>query len=156
VYYSQVDWAPAPTHHRNGGVNVVVAGSYQAMSLHLAMHMFNVLRELPAGSIILLRAPRGTDEPIGKVEAVAAQMATDLQLDVELCFPPVSGGREGVFKRDYGMVERADRVVAYFSPDKVMDGGTGHLIEAAMNRDIPTEAWRLDENGHLERVGDWP
>jgi hypothetical protein len=137
-------------------MNIVVAGSYQAMSIHLATHLFSVLRELPAGSIVLLRAPRNPSEPVGKVEAVAAQMATDLQLDVELCFPPVAGGREGVFKRDYTMIERADRVVAYFSPDKIMDGGTGHLVEAAMNRDIPSEAWRLDDGGRLERVGDWP
>lgn len=137
-------------------MNIVVAGSYQAMSINLALHMFDVLRRLPAGSTVLLRAPRNPSEPIGKVEAVAAQMATDLQLQVELCFPPVAGGREGVLKRDYTMVERADRVVAYFSPDKIMDGGTGHVVEAAMNRDIPSEAWRLDENGHLDRVGDWP
>lgn len=156
MYYTQIDWAPAATHGRDGGMNLVIAGSYQAMSIHLATHLFNVLRELPPGSTVLLRAPRNPEEPVGKVEAVAAQMATDLKLDVELCFPPVDGGREGVFKRDYTMVERADKVVAYFTPEKVMDGGTGHLIEAAMNRDIPSEAWRLDIDGRLDRVGDWP
>lgn len=137
-------------------MNVVVAGSYQAMSLHLASHLFNVLRELPPGSKVLLRAPRNPEEPVGKVESVAAQMATDLQLEVEMCFPPVGGGREGVLRRDYDMVERADRVIAYFSPERVMDGGTGHLVEAAINRDIPTEAWRLDVDGRLDRTGDWP
>lgn len=156
MYYSQVEWAPAATHYRDGRLNVVIAGSYQAMSIHLASNLFQVLRDLPPGSKVLLRAPRSPDEPVGKVEAVAAQMATDLQLDVELCFPPVGGGREGVLTRDYDMVERADRVIAYFSPEKVMDGGTGHVVEAAMNRDIPTEAWRLDQDGRLERVGDWP
>jgi len=156
MYASQIDWTPPSAHDHYSGMNVVVAGSYEAMSIHLATHLFSVLRDLPAESVVLLRAPRNPSEPVGKVEAVAAQMATDLHLYVELCFPPIAGGREGVFKRDYTMVERADMVVAYFSPDKIMDGGTGHLIEAAINRDIPTEAWRLDEDGRLERVGDWP
>ena len=57
------------------------------------------------------------------------------------------------FQRDIEMVTDADRVVAFFDPAHVMEGGTGHVVEVALRMNKPVEAWTV-RNGNLERVGE--
>jgi hypothetical protein len=51
------------------------------------------------------------------------------------------------------MVDRADRVIAYFRPDRIMDGGTGRVVELAQSRGIHVEAFAPIEDGELVWVG---
>lgn len=137
-------------------VTVIVAGTTSCIGIWVAGQLYEELLQLPPGSIVLLRAPAGRLD-LGATEMLAKRLANMLGLLVEV-YPPDEGpSRDTVFKRDYAMVERADHVFAYFWEDRVMEGGTGHLVEAAINRDIPTTAWAVNrENGRLTRVGDWP
>lgn len=64
-----------------------------------------------------------------------------------------SRGRAGVYHRDFHMVENSDRVLAFFATDAEMNGGTGHVVKAAMDRGVPVEAYALDETGSMYLLG---
>jgi|WetSurMetagenome_2_1015567.scaffolds.fasta_scaffold03982_8 hypothetical protein len=89
----------------------------------------------------------------GIFERYAAMVADALALKVEWQVP--EGGVGSVYSRDYDMVRAADRVLAFFAPDAVMQGGTGHVVEAAMASEVPAEAWVLADDGKLEWVGSY-
>jgi hypothetical protein len=61
-------------------------------------------------------------------------------------------GRAGTYVRDVHMVESADLVIAFFTPDSLMRGGTGHVVEKAWEQEKPVIAYELDGN-HLRWVG---
>lgn len=58
------------------------------------------------------------------------------------------------FLRDIVLLDAVDEVVAFFDPERVMEGGTGHVVEVAIRIDKPCRAYTL-RNGRLEEVGGW-
>lgn len=85
------------------------------------------------------------------VERLASSIATALGLPIHL-FSSVTA-RSGVYHRDYDLVRGSTRVFALFSPLREMDGGTAHVVKAALDEGIPVEAWVLDEDGSLFYLG---
>lgn len=83
-----------------------------------------------------------------------ARIAAELKFEVDWFEPHEAGGRGQTYNRDFELVGAADRVWAYFSPEAIMEGGTGHVVEAALAREIPVEGWVVDEQGKIERVGE--
>lgn len=69
-------------------------------------------------------------------------------------YSPDPGGRDQTYRRDYELVETADEVLALFDPARVMEGGTGHVVESALLRRIPVRAYVVHEDGQIERVGE--
>ncbi len=69
----------------------------------------------------------------------------------EMYLPPGTDRRD-VFLRDYEMVRDADRVIAFFSTYLFLEGGTGHVVKAALDRDLPVKAFSLGEHGDVEVV----
>lgn len=62
-------------------------------------------------------------------------------------------GRAGVYQRDYRLVEGATKVIAFFPFDRFMEGGTAHVVEAALNRGITVEAYAITDDGSAVLVG---
>jgi hypothetical protein len=60
---------------------------------------------------------------------------------------PDPGGRGSVYVRDYEMVEAVDSVIAFFSEGNIMVGGTGHVVDAALMKEIPVAAWEIGRSG---------
>lgn len=131
---------------------VAFAASRDQLSLRLSSHIYGKLLELPPGSTVLLRRPRTHGQP-GLVEQLISRLVENLPLNVRW-FEPGEGGRGATYERDYAMVEAADYVEAYFGGDKIMEGGTGHVVEAAIASGVPVYAWAITEKG-IERVGEW-
>ena len=52
------------------------------------------------------------------------------------------------------MVANADLVLAFFPVGEEMTGGTGHVVEAALAREVPCQAYAVDEKGRIERIGE--
>lgn len=121
------------------------------MSVRLAVHLAEKISSYPPGTTFLFR--RGRTTPIGSFEKVASGIANALGYGVQFCVPD-EGDRAAVFRRDYEMVEASDEVEAYFTTDTVMTGGTGHVVEAALARDVPVHAWEIDSAGKVNRVGE--
>ena len=83
-------------------------------------------------------------------------MAEDLGLEVDWFEPDPAGGKGQTYSRDYELVGNATHVTAYFSPEAIMEGGTGHVVEAALAREIDVDAWVVDDRGQIQRVGEVP
>jgi hypothetical protein len=66
---------------------------------------------------------------------------------------PDLGGRGSVYLRDYAMVEASDSVIAFFSEGNIMVGGTGHVVDAALAKEIPVAAWEIGRSGFFH-IGD--
>lgn len=64
-----------------------------------------------------------------------------------------TSSRAGVYLRDYALVRSSSAVFAVFAPDRVMDGGTGHVIKAALDSEVPVEAYTVDDDGSLMMIG---
>jgi hypothetical protein len=100
---------------------------------------------------ILLRRPiTGAPAP---AEGLIAEIAARLGAEYRWCYPDPRGGREGTYVRDAHMVNMADMVLAIFTPDTLMQGGTGHVVEKAIEKSVPVHAYEVDESG-LRWVGD--
>lgn len=101
---------------------------------------------------VSIRAPRTGLAASSPVETSAVHLAEALDLAV-YWVRPIGSGRSDVFTRDYSLVESSDRVLAFFRHDRVMEGGTGHVVHAALTRGIPVEAWVSYPDGSLDSVG---
>lgn len=62
----------------------------------------------------------------------------------------VHAGKRSGFIRDRNFVRSAkDGVLAFFSEDRVMDGGTGHIVDVCIEESVPIEAYVVHNDGSL-------
>jgi hypothetical protein len=104
---------------------------------------------------VLLRCPRkGSIE--NPFEFAIHLMCKQLVIPVELRVPE-AGGRDQVFHRDIEMVAKSDLVICVFSEADPMGGGTGHVVEKAIDRGVPVYAYTSsDAEPQLwTRLGEW-
>jgi hypothetical protein len=67
---------------------------------------------------------------------------------------PIEGpSRGGAFVRDLKLIADADKIIAIFAPDRVMEGGTGHIVNKALDERKEVEAYTIDDTGELVLVG---
>lgn len=110
---------------------------------------------LPDPTTLLLR--RGNKSPVGAFErllyAVARQSG---HLTTRWVLPDPAGGAGAAFNRDNEMVGLADLVLAFFDPEKPMTGGTGHVVETAIDRNVPVYSFTVGgtEWTGAKRLGD--
>lgn len=96
------------------------------------------------GCIVHLRHPK--TGAAGAFERTVAEICSHNEYPV-VWHRPLPGGRGAVYVRDYEMVEAADTVIAFFSEGNVMVGGTGHVVDAALAKEIPVAAWEIGRSG---------
>lgn len=131
-------------------MKVAVVGNRALVLEQVVDHLLRTLVSLPVDTVVLLRKGRKT--PAGDFESLTQALCLQLHINYEWCVPD-EGGREAVFQRDISMVDQADAVVAYFAPDSVMEGGTGHVVEKAMDVDRPVFAYAPTGPGLVTWVG---
>jgi len=124
-------------------VNIAVVGSRSFPIRRGAGYIFEVISHLTPVDKVLVRPSEGVDY-LAKVMAEA--------LGIEVVVFRSVGGREENFKRDMSLVDYADRVEAFFDPEHVMEGGTGHVVEVAQRMRKPVRAWTV-EGDDLVLVG---
>ena len=61
--------------------------------------------------------------------------------------------RGGAFVRDLKLINDADKIIALFHPGRVMEGGTGHIVNKALDERKEVEAYTIDDEGDLVLVG---
>jgi hypothetical protein len=108
------------------------------------------VNSLPTSATILLR--RGNKSEPGMFEQVMAKLASVLWINVEWFRPQPTEGRAGTYLRDVEYVRQADLVLAYFST-REMSGGTGHVVEKAVDQDVPVYAYGFDGQ-RFGRIGE--
>lgn len=131
-------------------LRIALAGNSDLPLDRTARH---VVPWLVKAGTVLLRHPKTRGRRPGGFEQMVAKLCDPLGVEVEWCQP--EGSEKGnTFIRDLDMVSRADFVIAYFTTDQ-MDGGTGHVVEAAMSKGIPVEGWWIDVDGGAVRIGEY-
>jgi hypothetical protein len=110
------------------------------------------------GGEVAVRGPR-SGGPTGSVEHEAIEIARAVDARPVIYTAAESeDSRAATFNRDYELVTGADLVLAFFLEGSDMGGGTGHVIKAAIDRDIAVEAFSVDAEGELEYLfadGGW-
>ena len=122
------------------------------LSAELVGAIAAVFSTLDPGEAVGVRVPFGEDRASTPVERLVERVATRLQRRV-IRFSPTKGGRAATFFRDYDLVTGASEVVAYFSPEREMEGGTGHVVKAALDRGVKVEAYSVRPDGALVFLG---
>lgn len=92
------------------------------------------------------------DDLASPIERLASLICQGLGVPV-IRYSASNTGRASVFFRDYAMVRSSSAVFAVFAPDRVMEGGTGHVIKAALDSEIQVEAYTVDDDGTLVMIG---
>jgi hypothetical protein len=130
----------------------VVAGHDVAPSVEIASKLAAALAWLAdEDGELLVRSAALADSTLA-IERMAVELADIMGVP---CVPlmPFGWGRGGVYDRDIAMVEKADRVIAFFHSERIMEGGTGHVVEVALRKYVPIDAWAVDDSGNLLPVG---
>jgi hypothetical protein len=131
-------------------IRIALAGSGDLPLDRAARH---VLPYVTKATKVLLRRPKTKGRPPGGFERMVAKLAGILGTEVEWCVP--EGSEKGqAFVRDLDMVTKADYVITFFTVP-TLEGGTGHVVEAAMSKGIPVEAWWITADGEAERIGEY-
>lgn len=125
---------------------ICIVGARSLALIETAQHVKQVIDELPPDAVIVTRASASLTDTF--VARYAQRTGHRIQL-----FGITGPGREAVFHRDNRMVGEADRVVAFYDPETIGEGGTGHVVEAALRARVPVAAWAV-EGGSLRYVGD--
>ena len=133
-------------------MKVIVGSSDLPLSLDVVALVAAAFAAASPDEAFGIRVPYDEGEPASPVERLVESIATRMDRQV-IKFSPTKGGRAAVFFRDYELVERASEVVAFFSPDRGMEGGTGHVVKAALDREVRVEAYSCQPDGRLEYLG---
>lgn len=131
-------------------MNVGMAASGDFPVAAAARGILRVLVGLPPNTKILLR--RGLHSEPGVFETLVAQLCDSLGIEYAWRRPE-PGGRGATFRRDVSLIGAADGVIVFFHPDRIMEGGTGHLVEKAIDANVPVWAFTYNE-GIIDRVGE--
>jgi hypothetical protein len=107
---------------------------------------------LPHGTTVLLRRGNHTDP--GQFERLIRHIVQEsYHLEARWSIPDLDGGPGATFNRDNEMVSQADLVLAFFEPGHIMAGGTGHVVETAIDRGVPVYSF-AQSHSSLDRVGE--
>src|SRR5678815_529380 len=131
-------------------LRVALAGNSDLPLDRTARH---VVPWLVKAGTVFLRHPKTRGRKPGGFEQMVAKLAAALDVEVVWCRPEGSD-KGNTYIRDVDMVSRSDFVIAFFTTE-VMDGGTGHVVEAAMSKAIPVEGWWIDSDGEAVRIGEY-
>lgn len=124
-------------------MRMAIVGSHEADLRLVAGHVLYLISTLDDRDELAVRPTEGVDY-IARVfgESFGHKVFT------------YSGGqREANYQRDRKLVSESDRVEAFFAPQRVMSGGTGHIVEVALEMGKPVRAWTTDPDGELVLVG---
>lgn len=113
--------------------------------------LLDFMESLDPRTVVLLRRGNKTDP--GLFEQMISRAAMEhWWFGVEWWQPDPALGREGTYIRDVEMTKSAHLVLAFFD-GIVLEGGTGHVVEKAMDREVPVYAFGLHQ-GMWERIGE--
>jgi hypothetical protein len=140
---------------------IVIVGSssieFHSLSVpaDVASAILAIISTTPSNAEIAIRASMAGNPKVAKraskIEDLAAKIAAGSGRHAKAYFPG-GVGRESTFNRDYALIDGADKVYAFFEAQNVMYGGTGHVVQAAIAKGVPVEAWEITEE-ELRLVG---
>lgn len=96
---------------------------------------------------------RGLKSKPGMFERLVSQWCREMgHPEVRWILPDPELGAAQVFMRDSDLVRASDLVLAFFEPGAAMTGGTGHVVERAIDTGVPVYSWTVADD--IERLGE--
>lgn len=143
---------PGAPFGRQRQLRIAIVGSSKLEAIPWALWEY-LIDGTPKGTTVLLR--RGMKSAPGQFEQFVRELIREQgdHLNFEWRMPDPDAGAGATFLRDNDMVSSADLVLAFFDPHHVMAGGTGHVVETAIDRNVPVYSFAIDGTS-LTRVGD--
>jgi len=108
---------------------------------NVALHVVTTLVQLDPSDEILVRKP--LTRVLRPFEALVASLAGTMGHTVTE-YAPEPGGRAQVFLRDVEMVRDSDQVIAFFADGDEMSGGTGHVVDKAIDQKRSVRAYAVE------------
>jgi hypothetical protein len=133
-------------------MRVIVGSRDTPLSLDIITAVVAEIVSLRADQAIGIRIDREHNQPASTIELLAETLAEQCGHRV-IRFSPTKGGRSAIFFRDYDLVEEADGVLAFFAPEREMEGGTAHVVKAAVDRGVKVDAYGVQPDGQLWFIG---
>ena len=137
----------------------MIAGSRKLPEGKAPFMLIRFLGGLPDDAVVMLRCPYTEGRLPGAFEKDVDALCDALNIPVEWHAPEptiLSPGRASVYIRDIDMVAKADLVLLFFTTEDALYGysGTTHLQDKALDQNIPMYAYRVENDGRVERVGE--
>ena len=131
-------------------VKAIVASSTLAITDNLALAVAGIMAEVDDDFAI-----RATNSGwiASDVEGLVIRLAGQLDKHVHVFKPTTGTGQKATYHRDNQMVAAVDGIYAFFPEDKVMEGGTSHVVEAALRDGVPVTAYSVATDGSIMEVG---
>lgn len=139
-------------------MRVVIAGSRALPGGQAPRLLIRFLAALSDDDRVMLR--RGANTPMAHFESDVVNLCDLLHLTWDYWAPKPTEknpGRVSVFIRDIEMIDKADLVLLFITPQEAEEGysGTMHLMEKALDMDRPVYAYSVAEDGKVKLVGDY-
>lgn len=138
-------------HSKNTTI-VITAPTKMVVTDEVRQQVIAALAFIPESSEVRIRA-----NTKGKITSYLEEWVYDLcaltgtAWYVRIVNSTGAGGAS--YKRDRELVRGADRVIAFFDEEHFMEGGTGHVVQCALEADVPVETWAQTDDG-LELVAE--
>jgi len=139
-------------------MKVVIAGSRALPKGQAPRLLIRFLASLPDDARVMLRCGK-TTKP-GMFEQDTMMLCDFLHIIWEWHLPEPTDknpGRVSVFIRDIEMIDKADLVLLFITPEDAESGysGTMHLMDKALDVGRPVYAYSVAEDGKVKLVGDY-
>ena len=140
-------------------VRIVIGGSRKLPEGKAPFLLIRFLGALPDDAVVMLRCPYTEGNLPGPFERDVADLCDALNIPVEWHAPAptiLSPGRVSVYVRDIEMIAKSDLVLLFFTQEDAVYGysGTTHLMDKALDQNIPMYAYRVENNGQVFRIGE--
>jgi hypothetical protein len=133
-------------------MKVIVGSSDLQLTVSMVSMVASIFSATPEGEAFGVRVSYEETSAASPVERLVETVGIRTNRAV-IRYSPTRGGRAAVFHRDYHLVEGASEVLAFFSPEREMDGGTGHVVKAALDRGVKVDAYSVHPDGTLVYLG---
>lgn len=101
--------------------------------------VLGLIANMPDGTVLNLRKPRSGKPEFFESAVGAAARAMSIEVRYK---EPEGPGRESTYYRDIDMVRGASCVLAFFAEEE-MSGGTEHVVEKAIDQQVPVYSYGL-------------
>lgn len=142
-------------------MNIVIAGSRRlprGQAPRLLLHLLASLSQAKGeGSLVFLRSGL---KRMGTFEEDVMHLCEILHIPWAPVRPEPDDkhpGRASVYIRDIELVDTADLVILFFTPEDAEDGysGTYHLLDKCLDTGKPVHAYTVSQAGRVARFGDY-
>lgn len=131
-------------------MRAIVGSSSLPLSVSLISSVAAILAQTDPEELAVRASSSG--DPASATELLVDQIGQARGRSI-IRFSPGPGGRQAVYHRDYDLVESSSAVYAFFDTDNEMEGGTGHVVKAALDRGIPVEAYSITPEDEVRLIG---